>query len=259
MPETEALRKDLEGYHDLERHTDNGEFWRLMLVVCDSHLEKLREDPSRSQPGISEEVAAELERSLAAKSVDELVELEQLVRGKLDSDEPIDEEYWMALYKRATVHLAMARLRVLLAKTLKTRLALMKEEQARRAEAGEPELPTTRVSASQAAAAHAAAAAEDEQRRQQDDSAYDNSADAARLQAKEAANYSAEENSEVFSTEIHLGAQVYKWQDKFRPRKPRYFNRVYTGYEWNKYNQMHYDHDNPPPKTVQGYKFNVRF
>lgn len=24
-----------------------------------------------------------------------------------------------------------------------------------------------------------------------------------------------------------------------------------TGYDWNKYNQTHYDHDNPPPKTVQ--------
>ena len=29
------------------------------------------------------------------------------------------------------------------------------------------------------------------------------------------------------------------------------------GFEWNKYNQTHYDIDNPPPKIVQGYKFNV--
>lgn len=49
----------------------------------------------------------------------------------------------------------------------------------------------------------------------------------------------------------------YWWQDKYRPRKPRFFNRVKTGYDWNKYNQVHYDHDNPPPKIVQGYKFNV--
>ncbi len=41
------------------------------------------------------------------------------------------------------------------------------------------------------------------------------------------------------------------------PPKPRYFNRVKTGYDWNKYNQTHYDHDNPPPKTVQGYKFTI--
>jgi len=57
--------------------------------------------------------------------------------------------------------------------------------------------------------------------------------------------------------EVKLPGSVYWWQDKYRPRKPRYFNRVKTGYDWNKYNQTHYDHDNPPPKTVQGYKFNV--
>lgn len=35
------------------------------------------------------------------------------------------------------------------------------------------------------------------------------------------------------------------------------FFRVHTGFEWNKYNQTHYDMDNPPPKIVQGYKFNI--
>ncbi|XP_042047691.1 cactin-like [Salvia splendens] len=68
-----------------------------------------------------------------------------------------------------------------------------------------------------------------------------------------------EEGDAVFgsSDEINLDSQVYWWHDKYRPRKPKYFNRVHTGYEWNKYNQTHYDHDNPPPKIVQGYKFNI--
>lgn len=52
-------------------------------------------------------------------------------------------------------------------------------------------------------------------------------------------------------------ALSYSWADKYQPRKPRYFNRVHTGFEWNKYNQTHYDIDNPPPKVVQGYKFNI--
>mmetsp|Transcript_35503 Transcript_35503/g.68061 ORF Transcript_35503/g.68061 Transcript_35503/m.68061 type:complete len:669 (-) Transcript_35503:338-2344(-) len=60
-----------------------------------------------------------------------------------------------------------------------------------------------------------------------------------------------------FRGEVVLQKQAYWWHDKYRPRKPKYFNRVHTGYEWNKYNQTHYDHDNPPPKVVQGYKFNV--
>ncbi|UYV79524.1 CACTIN [Cordylochernes scorpioides] len=59
-----------------------------------------------------------------------------------------------------------------------------------------------------------------------------------------------------FSVESPLD-KTYLWSDKYRPRKPRYFNRVHTGFEWNKYNQTHYDMDNPPPKIVQGYKFNI--
>ena len=28
----------------------------------------------------------------------------------------------------------------------------------------------------------------------------------------------------------------YDWEDKYKPRKPKFFNSVLTGYEWNKYN-----------------------
>ena len=44
--------------------------------------------------------------------------------------------------------------------------------------------------------------------------------------------------------------QKYEWEDRYKARKPRFFNTVQTGYEWNKYNQTHYDVDNPPPKIV---------
>jgi hypothetical protein len=39
-------------------------------------------------------------------------------------------------------------------------------------------------------------------------------------------------------------------QGEGMPLKPRYYNSVKTGFEWNKYNQTHYDAENPPPKTV---------
>uniref|UniRef100_A0A158P6K6 CactinC_cactus domain-containing protein n=1 Tax=Angiostrongylus cantonensis TaxID=6313 RepID=A0A158P6K6_ANGCA len=61
----------------------------------------------------------------------------------------------------------------------------------------------------------------------------------------------------TFSVEHPLEAQSHLWSDKYRPRKPTYLNRVQTGFDWNKYNQTHYDMDNPPPKIVQGYKFNI--
>ena len=52
-----------------------------------------------------------------------------------------------------------------------------------------------------------------------------------------------DEEEELFNVEENLpNPTSYNWEDKYRPRKPRYFNRVHTGYEWNKYNQTHYEY-----------------
>jgi membrane-associated HD superfamily phosphohydrolase len=61
------------------------------------------------------------------------------------------------------------------------------------------------------------------------------------------------------SDEIQVTTTNYWWKDKYRPRKPRYFNRVKTGWDRTKYNLTHYDKDNPPPKMIQGYKFTLFF
>jgi hypothetical protein len=66
-----------------------------------------------------------------------------------------------------------------------------------------------------------------------------------------------EDGEEIFTAEEEVATARPQWAGDYKPRKPRYFNRVQMGYEWNKYNQTHYDHDNPPPKVVQGYKFNI--
>lgn len=54
-----------------------------------------------------------------------------------------------------------------------------------------------------------------------------------------------------------VGAARYSWADRFAPRKPRFFNRVKTGYSWNRYNKTHYSRDNPPPRMIFGYKFTL--
>ena len=83
---------------------------------------------------------------------------------------------------------------------------------------------------------------------------------AAQAMVREEGSKGMEAGEEAFGTgegDLVATGGTYWWGSKYRPRKPRYFNRVKTGYDWNKYNQTHYDHDNPPPKVVQGYKFNV--
>lgn len=87
----------------------------------------------------------------------------------------------------------------------------------------------------------------------QDDETFSKDEIILRKEAKRGMN----DDEAEFSVESRVDSQVYLWSDKYRPRKPRYFNRVHTGFEWNKYNQTHYDMDNPPPKIVQGYKFNI--
>ena len=64
------------------------------------------------------------------------------------------------------------------------------------------------------------------------------------------------ENENIFNETVPLNL-TYDWSDQYTPIKPRYSNRVRVGYEWNKYNQVHYNIDNPPPKIIQGYKFNI--
>lgn len=67
-----------------------------------------------------------------------------------------------------------------------------------------------------------------------------------------------EREESLFSCEASIARpNRYSWSDKYQPRKPTYMNRVHTGFDWNKYNRTHYDVDNPPPKAVQGYKFNI--
>lgn len=67
-------------------------------------------------------------------------------------------------------------------------------------------------------------------------------------------------NTEAEDLLINQKSAIPIWHSKYsniKPRKPRFFNRVRMNYVWNKYNQTHYDTSNPPPKVVQGFRFNI--
>jgi len=58
-------------------------------------------------------------------------------------------------------------------------------------------------------------------------------------------------DEEVFKTEMDL--------EDVQPglKKPKYYNRVRTDVEWTKHNEAKFTKENPPPKVVLGYKFNI--
>eukprot|EP01088_Endostelium_zonatum_P016954 TRINITY_DN4797_c0_g1_i1.p1 TRINITY_DN4797_c0_g1~~TRINITY_DN4797_c0_g1_i1.p1 ORF type:complete len:620 (-),score=182.93 TRINITY_DN4797_c0_g1_i1:66-1925(-) len=63
--------------------------------------------------------------------------------------------------------------------------------------------------------------------------------------------------NEVAFTDVVAIDRKYHWDEKYRPRKPVWTGRVKVGWEWNKYNKLHFQYDNPPPKVVQGYSFSI--
>ena len=63
-------------------------------------------------------------------------------------------------------------------------------------------------------------------------------------------------NERAFNECVEVDAN-YDWSSKYKPIKPRYSNKVKMGFDWNRHNQAHYTSDNLPPKTIQGYRFNI--
>ena len=63
-------------------------------------------------------------------------------------------------------------------------------------------------------------------------------------------------NERAFNECVEVNAN-YDWSSKYKPIKPRYSNKVKMGFDWNRHNQAHYTSDNLPPKTIQGYRFNI--
>ncbi|UZJ52388.1 hypothetical protein CBS101457_001708 [Exobasidium rhododendri] len=264
LDETEELHADIQMYLSLEKREHNLEFWRSMIIVCDDKLEELRAEAGEvsQETGIRSRldasVKAEMNVMLSKQSHKELIALQDQIRQKLRSGEPVDVEYWEGLLKTIVVWRAKAKLSDMHEVIIRNRLEHLRRKQTieaeRRKRLGLPTVEEEREA--KAAEANRRKEEREKERAQLDESAVD-------LYAREAGK-DLEEDEDLFNLDEDLAnthslrnVGSYDWEDKYRPRKPRYFNRVNTGYIWNKYNQSHYDSDNPPPKVVFGYKFNM--
>lgn len=332
LEETQELHQDIQMYLQLEKNDANLDFWRSMLIVCDDKLEQLQEEQDHAVGAATPatnarqdpEERGRINHMLSSKSTDELQQLQDQVRAKLASGEPVDVEYWERVLKSIVVWRAKARLRDMHEAVLSNRLEYLRRkqrdeaarqqhellvqtaddsdaEQETRSAAADGRDAVCRFEADEEQAAlealydpdemepapiHASQLSYEERRlpirtlrehleelvaarrrvagqlfiprtrpNDIDSGLSDNPAE--RMFMQEASRALDVTEEVMQGGDEVLGHQTYQWQDKYRPRKPRFFNRVHAGYDWNKYNQTHYDSDNPPPKTVQGYKFNI--
>ena len=291
------LRKDIETFEKLEKSRANRDYWRTMQIICKDKKRKLRALGPEGRAMSS--VSSDIDKLLGPKTLQELERLETQIRAKLDSNEPIDTDYWQQLLDSLLVWKAKAKLKKIYQAVLDARLRKLRQEseqeaiQARNALTErnpgikdvrlpysrelDPE-PSLQVSAKDkgleviSEEKLLSKITDDRQRvlrmgyvplpkgavkpQQGHQLAKAEEATTTDLFNRDVAR-GVDEDEEVFASEEPSTQPPPTWSGKYRPRKPKYFNRVQLGYEWNKYNQTHYDHDNPPPKVVQGYKFHV--
>ncbi|PYH40885.1 splicing factor cactin [Aspergillus saccharolyticus JOP 1030-1] len=317
------LEKDIDTFLSLERNSQNRDFWKTMKVICRDR-QKITGPEGRALSS----VASDINRLLSPKSYEQLQTLEVQVRRKLDSNEPIDTDYWEELLRSLTVWKARAKLKKVFQDVIDERVRGLRTQQREEAESVRAKLaplaPSIQVTSGIEAEAQPDPSdfegldpdpllqvrPEDKVLEIVDESAFlgqvarerqkilkmgfvplrqrhaekpsaaplsqasnvpvasaltrfsaipnDDFSQATKALYERELAKGVSENEEIFTGEeaVSSGAEPL-WAGKYRPRKPRYFNRVQMGYEWNKYNQTHYDHDNPPPKVVQGYKFNI--
>jgi hypothetical protein len=326
LPESQLseLEKDIDTFLKLETNAKNRDYWRTMKIIC-TDRRKQSETLGPEGRAVSS-VASDIDRLLSPKSYEELEVLEGQINRKLNSNEPIDTDYWEQLIKRLLVWKARAKLNTVYQSVMESRLSSLRNHNLDEAENVRSRLQpllqdgkldhqngtnsTSEHQKSRDPDPFLHLRPEDKGHEIIDESALldrivaerrrvskmgfvpakqtkneksttvtekrslgeQTSSALTRFAAMPAEDFSQAtkalyerevargigEDEEIFAGEEEVDTKSKAlWSGKYRPRKPRYFNRVQMGYEWNKYNQTHYDHDNPPPKVVQGYKFNI--
>lgn len=292
-----------------------------MKLICKERLSKCKA-AGTSAGGISS-VSTDVEKLLGPKTYEELEVLEKQIKRKLNSNEPVDVDYWEHLLKSLQTFKAKVRLRNVSQAVVNSRLQVLRKEQQDEANHAQSRLRDfvgrMRPAATASTTGPSSLDPEPLLKLSQEDKGLDSiderkflqqvtqerkrihklgyvpanqairerpiaktlppvtsdrstvqispfashagqsneeSSETANAQFQREVARGVQENEEVFTNEESVSASS-KPAFQTELRKPKFFNRVQLGYEWNKYNQTHYDHDNPPPKVVQGYRFNV--
>jgi hypothetical protein len=251
VDQLEQLQRDCDNYRQLEAAKGAGskylKFWSDLVVVVTAQRRRV----AAAKGPVHESVATDVEDLFRGKSEEELDLLQRDVERSIrEQRSGGDVSYWEEMAEQLTLQRARAAVQSTHRQLLKKQVEIL-----------------ARIRAAQG---HADAAAASSSSSSSADFKFigpnsggggggddvDGSDSAVARMAKEKGLENREEQIGA-RDEVALAGGTYSWQDKYRPRKPRYFNRVRTGWDWNKYNSTHYDFDNPPPRKILGYKFTV--
>ena len=123
----QELGRDIESYLSLETNHGNRKYWNALKVISRDH--QLRSAPTLVHGRNNTSVLADIDRLLSPKTLPQLAALEDQVSNKLQSNEPIDVEYWEHLLRSVAVCKAKAELSAVYKSIIERRLGSLKEEQ----------------------------------------------------------------------------------------------------------------------------------
>lgn len=219
------------------KHWDEGirmQWWVLVNEVVKDRIKRSLEGSLAVHDAVSEE----MDKMITGKTMEKLIEMEKeistTVEKGIESNDDVD--FWNSALSRVQFALKVSR--------LEDMSEALEDERQRRID----NLPRDELEKGNRKLRFGDRATEEETEmyREEADKGF----------GAGEAQFSAEADTPEKKAR-NLVTPGYAWNDKYRPRKPKYFNRVQTGYSWSKYNRTHYDKENPPPKTVEGYKFNI--
>ena len=234
----------------IECDTEFSEFWNAFNVVTQDAIKTATENEKKKEgkledqrtKSIHDSVVHEIKELLSDKTLEELVDMEKMIDDTLDNrDASTDVEYWEGLKKYLQIYKARNILDGVHKKIIEVYEELERQ--------GKKDRIITNYNTQETVSSVQSSSGSRQE--------YSNQLSEEDRLLREFKNKEAEEGDEDGIEEVKLVNQQYAWNDKYRPRKPKYFNRVRTGFEWTKYNRTHYDTENPPPKVIQGYKFNI--
>ena len=130
--ELQELQKNITAYLALEKKRSHKEFWETMSIICKDRRES--ENGATSAGRAVNSVSSDIDGLLRTKSYEQLVTLEKQIRVKLESNEPIDVDYWEQLLRRLLVWKARAKLKDIYKSLISTRVENLRRQQGEEAE-----------------------------------------------------------------------------------------------------------------------------
>jgi hypothetical protein len=122
----------------LETNKNNQDYWNTIKLICKDRRERSSGIQRRARGAQS--VSTDVDRLLGPKSFEQLGALEKQVKGKLNSNEPVDLDYWEDLLRNILIYKAKASLRKVSEAIVSSRVQKAKNQQSEEAAALRDEL-----------------------------------------------------------------------------------------------------------------------